>query len=96
MYTSLHMVNHMRHTRSQTGNRRSHHALTAPSLTLCESCGSPTMRHKACINCGKYKKREVMSVYKELTKKGKAPKVEKTENKAPKKANKEKVLEAAK
>jgi hypothetical protein len=42
------------------------------------------MRHKACINCGKYNKREVLRVYKELDKKDKKSKVE-TEKKASKK-----------
>ena len=91
MYTSPHMVNHMRHTRSQTAQRRSHHALFGVRVTLCESCGAPRMNHRACLNCGKYDKREAVNVYKKLDKKTK--KNTKTEapakaEKAPKKAAK--------
>ena len=76
----------MRHTRSQTAQRRSHHALTGVRVTLCESCGSPRMNHRACVNCGKYNKREALNVYKKLDKKTKkAPKTEKVEKKTTKK-----------
>ena len=76
----------MRHTRSQTAQRRSHHALTGVRVTLCESCGSPRMNHRACVNCGKYNKREALNVYKKLDKKTKkAPKTEKAEKKTTKK-----------
>ena len=86
------MVNHMRHTRSQTGQRRSHHALTSVSISLCDSCGSPKMNHRACGNCGKYNKREVLNVYKALDKKTKKPVKVETKAEAPaKKAKKEKV-----
>ncbi len=63
------MVNHMRHTRSQTGSRRSHHALTAPSVTLCADCGQPKAKHVVCANCGKYKGRVVIDVMKKMDKK---------------------------
>lgn len=53
------MVNHMRHTRSQTGNRRSHHALKAKAFSLCKECGHPRLPHTVCINCGLYKDRKV-------------------------------------
>jgi large subunit ribosomal protein L32 len=64
----------MRHTRSQTGQRRSHHALVGVRVTLCESCASPRMNHRACPNCGKYNKREALNVYKKLDKKTKKTK----------------------
>jgi large subunit ribosomal protein L32 len=82
VYTGPNMVNHMRHTHSQSAERRSHHALIGVRVTLCESCGSPKMNHRACVNCGKYNKREVLNVYKALDKKAK--KTSKTEKVAKK------------
>ena len=85
----------MRHTRSQTGQRRSHHALTSVSISLCQSCGSPKMNHRACVNCGKYNKREVINVFKELDKKtAKAPKAETKPEVKEKKAKKVKKVAA--
>ena len=56
------MVVRMRHTKSHSANRRSHHALTGPRLSLCINCGAPHMRHRMCANCGTYRKREVVNV----------------------------------
>lgn len=85
----------MRHTHSQSAQRRSHHALVGVRVTLCESCGSPRMNHRACVNCGKYNKREALNVYKKLDKKTKktsktetSQKTEKTEKEAKKTAKK--------
>lgn len=68
------MVNHMRHTRGHTRNRRSHHALEAVGTTLCEKCGMPSAKHKVCGNCGFYKGTDVLNLK------------EKTDKKAAKKA----------
>jgi hypothetical protein len=44
------------------------------------------MNHRACVNCGKYNKREALNVYKKLDKKSKkASKTEKTEKSSAKK-----------
>jgi large subunit ribosomal protein L32 len=59
----------MRHTRSQRGNTRSHHALTAPVLTLCKECGNPKAPHSICGTCGKYKGRQVIDVHTKIAKK---------------------------
>lgn len=32
--------------------RRSHHKLPIPSLSACPRCGSMTMPHRVCHNCG--------------------------------------------
>lgn len=64
----------MRHTKSHTQNRRSHHALSEPFFVKCSKCGEPKPPQKACFNCGTYKGREVVNVFKKLTKKEKKKK----------------------
>ncbi|HEY1037365.1 MAG TPA: 50S ribosomal protein L32, partial [Candidatus Paceibacterota bacterium] len=56
------MVNHMRHTRGHTRNRRSHHALTGVGSILCASCGQPKLKHVACSNCGLYKGNDALGM----------------------------------
>jgi large subunit ribosomal protein L32 len=65
------MVNRMRHTRSHTANRRSHHALKEQKLSMCSSCGAPKLNHAVCLNCGKYNGRVVIDVHAALAKKEK-------------------------
>ncbi|MBC8465207.1 MAG: 50S ribosomal protein L32 [Parcubacteria group bacterium] len=52
----------MRHTRSHTKNRRSHHALSTPRLSTCGNCGAAHLRHRMCGECGTYRGREVIDV----------------------------------
>ena len=63
------MVNRMRATRAHRDNRRSHHALKANALTLCDSCGQPKLPHKICANCGNLKGKKIATVTKKLDKK---------------------------
>lgn len=63
------MTVRMRHTRSHTANRRSHHALKEPRLSLCPDCKAPTKRHNACLSCGRYRGRVVIDVAAKLEKK---------------------------
>ncbi len=65
----------MRHTRSHTANRRSHHALTGPRLSVCTKCGVPHLRHRACLNCGSYRGKEVIDVVAKAAKKDQKRKV---------------------
>lgn len=68
------MVVRMRHTRSHTANRRSHHSLKGPSLRLCKECGSPKVPHIVCKTCGKYKGKQILDVRSKITKKEKKDK----------------------
>lgn len=52
----------MRHTRAHTANRRSHHALSAPTLAVCGNCGSHHRPHHMCQECGFYKGRMVIDM----------------------------------
>jgi len=58
------MVIRMRHTRSHTANRRSHHALKSPNLAVCKNCGAMHRPHHMCLNCGFYKDRVVIDLLK--------------------------------
>ncbi len=68
------MVVRMRHTRSQRGNTRSHHALKDAALTLCKECGSPKAPHMVCTVCGKYKGKQVLNVSSKIERKSKKAK----------------------
>ena len=52
----------MRHTRSHTANRRSHHALKAPALAVCKHCGANHRPHHMCLECGYYNGRQVVDL----------------------------------
>ena len=65
------MVNRMRHNRAQRGDTRSHHALTAQSLSVCPDCQAKRLSHKVCSNCGKYNGRVVIDVMAKTVKKEK-------------------------
>lgn len=56
------MVIRMRHTRSHTANRRSHHALKAPTLAVCSNCEAKHRPHHMCLECGFYKGRMVVDM----------------------------------
>ncbi len=56
------MVIRMRHTRSHTKNRRSHHALTAPEMATCKNCSGLHRPHHMCLHCGFYNGRQVMDL----------------------------------
>lgn len=58
----------MRHTRSHTGNRRSHHALKAANLSKCSHCGALHRPHHMCLECGYYNGRQVMDLVAEKAK----------------------------
>ncbi|MGB8385170.1 MAG: 50S ribosomal protein L32 [Dermatophilaceae bacterium] len=44
-------------SRSNTRSRRANWKASAPVLTTCPRCASPTPPHQACPSCGRYKGR---------------------------------------
>jgi large subunit ribosomal protein L32 len=58
------MVVRMRHTRSHTANRRSHHGLTTPEMAVCKNCGAMHRPHHMCLSCGFYNGRVVIDLAK--------------------------------
>ena len=63
------MVVRMRHTKSATHQRRSHHALGSIAFSKCSHCGTEILPHIICQNCGYYKGRQVIDVLAKLNKK---------------------------
>lgn len=54
------MVIRMRHTRSHTGNRRSHHALKSSNISVDAETKTPHLRHRASLETGMYRGRKVV------------------------------------
>lgn len=46
-------------SKSKRNKRRAHHALRAPGLTYCQSCGEAKPPHVVCVSCGTYKGEQV-------------------------------------
>lgn len=63
------MVIRMRHTRSHTGNRRSHHALKNISTSTDKESGSIHLPHRVDMTTGMYKGKKVLNVMKKVEKK---------------------------
>lgn len=57
-----------RMTSTRSGNRRSHLAVKANSLSICPKCKSSIMSHRVCATCGFYNGVDVL----ELDKKAQA------------------------
>jgi large subunit ribosomal protein L32 len=49
-------------SRHRRGNRRRHQYLIAPELVKCPNCGTLTRAHRACIECGQWRGRQVVAV----------------------------------
>jgi len=49
-------------SKARRNKRRAHKKLTVPILSVCPQCREPKLPHRACLNCGTYKGREVMVV----------------------------------
>lgn len=46
------------------GNRRAHHKVKIPQITICPNCRQARLAHHACPNCGTYRGRQVIDVSK--------------------------------
>jgi ribosomal protein L32 len=71
------MTVRMRHTRSHTQNRRSHHALARPALSKDEK-GNVHLRHRVSTTTGLYRGRKVVDMTSKLTKKAEKAKAKET------------------
>lgn len=49
-------------SKSKKNMRRSHDALTPPTLSECPQCHEVKMPHHVCPSCGYYKGREVIQI----------------------------------
>ena len=58
----------MRHNRSQSKQRRSHHGLDAATLSVCSNCKALHRPHHMCLECGFYNGRQVMDLTSEKAK----------------------------
>ena len=67
------------HSRSRVNKGRSHMALKPLNLIKCHHCGRNILSHRVCPYCGHYKDKEVIDVYKGLSKKEKKQKEKKLE-----------------
>lgn len=54
----------MRHTKGHTGNRRSHHALKGPRLTLDKETNSYHLRHRVDMTTGMYRGKKILGTNK--------------------------------
>lgn len=74
------MVVRMRHTKSHTANRRSHHALKARKFSACANCKAPKVGHAVCLSCGYYRGKKVLDLVKKAEKKQKKAKAKAAKN----------------
>ena len=75
------MVVRMRHTKSHTANRRSHHALKSTNFAKCENCKELKKGHTVCKSCGFYRGVKVLDLVKKIERKQKKEKAKKAESK---------------
>lgn len=48
-------------SRSRRGMRRSHNALSKQTVHVCKNCGAVMKPHHACLSCGHYNGKEVIT-----------------------------------
>jgi len=85
------MVVRMRHTRSHTRNRRSHHALKGERLSVDKETGVKHPRHRALLDGSTYRGRSVMDKTKKAPVVKKAVSATSSKKKAPTKKTEKKI-----
>jgi large subunit ribosomal protein L32 len=50
-----------RTSRARKLKRRAQWKLKTPALSTCRQCGTPTIPHRVCSNCGTYAGREIVA-----------------------------------
>ena len=75
------MVIRMRHTKSHTANRRSHHALKNTNFAKCSNCMALKRRHTICAACGFYRGKKAVDLVKKTEKRQAKAKAKKAEAK---------------
>ncbi len=48
-------------SKSKKNMRRSHAAISAPSISVCPQCQEPKLPHRVCPHCGTYKGKEILA-----------------------------------
>lgn len=76
-YRPTHMSVRMRHTRSHTNNRRSHHALTANAIVTDKESGALRLPHRLDESTGMYRGKQILPKKVMKAKAGHEKKVEK-------------------
>lgn len=49
-------------SRSRRDKRRTHKKLSEPAVSACSHCSQPKPPHRACLNCGYYNGRQVLTI----------------------------------
>ena len=49
-----------RTSRSKRNQRRSHHGISRPNVSICQNCQSVKSSHSVCESCGHYRGEQVM------------------------------------
>lgn len=80
-----------RHTKSRRNKRRGNIFLEKPAISSCSKCGKEVLPHILCHNCGYYKGKEVINVFKKLDKKEKKMKEKEIQSKESKDLSVEKL-----
>lgn len=63
------MVIRMRHTRAHSKNRRSHHRVSDNAIVKDKETNIPHMRHRVCLETGRYNGRQVIDLVKKVSNK---------------------------
>lgn len=53
-------------SKARRDRRRSHDALTVPTLSTCSNCGATVLYHRVCPDCGFYRGRQIINKGTEL------------------------------